>query len=166
MLSSKKQKLELGIQADVSEIKILRRAETPLFISDPFTAQKSAIPDDLWLEFYMKCKNNGVALGYPEGFLITKDNLTAGKTSVASRIVCHVGSAAYANGSMPAGDYLIACGYGGFADTEPIYRRLFQYIEENNVSVAGDAYEERLIDEIGSLEKDRQIIQVAIAVSI
>ena len=66
---------------------------------------------------------------------------------------------------MLGGTYLTAWGQGGFEDTEPVYHRLLQYVEEQELTISGDAYEERLIDEIGALDKERQIIQVSIAVS-
>lgn len=165
MLHSKKQKLEVGIRTDISEIKIVQREESPLFVSDPFACPKAALSDELWFAFYMKCKKNKIALGYPEGFLVEKDHLLAGHTTVANRIICHVGNKAYANDFMPGGTYLTAWGQGGFEDTEPVYHRLLQYVEEQELTISGDAYEERLIDEIGALDKERQIIQVSIAVS-
>lgn len=166
MLSSKKQKLEEGIHTDISEIKIVHREETAIFCSDPFDIEKTQISDDIWLNFYLKCKENQVAFGYPEGFLVTKNNLLSGKTSVARHIICHVGNRNYANSCIPEGFYLIACGQGSFYDTEPIYNRLLQYIHEKSISIIGNAYEERLIDEIGAFDKECQVIQVSIPVSV
>lgn len=166
MLCSKKQKLKLGTLTEPFKIRLIQRSQTPLFLSDPLGHDKTAIPDDAWLAFYMKCKKNGVALGYPEGFLVTKEHLLSGQTAVASHILCHVGKHACSNGSMPSGTYLTCSEPGGFEDTEPIYRRLLEYIKENHFIIAGDAFEERLIDEVGALNKERQLIQVSIPVTI
>lgn len=165
MLHSKKQKLEVGMCTDISEITVVQREETPLFISDPFVCSKADLSDELWLAFYMKCKENKIALGYPEGFLVEKNYVLTGNTMVANRIICHVGDKAYANSFMPRGTYLTAWGQGGFENTEPIYRRLLQHIEEHGLTISGNAYEERLIDEIGSFNKKQQIIQVSINIS-
>lgn len=165
MLISKKEKLKEGICADISEIKLLHREETPLFISDAFDMEKSQISDDIWLSFYLKCKENQVAFGYPEGFLVNKEHLLFGRTSAASHIICHVGNQAYANSFMPKGTYLIGWGHGSFDDTQPVYHRLLQYTKEHHLTIVGNAYEERLIDEVGAFDKEQQIIQVSILVS-
>lgn len=165
MLNLKKQKLNEGICADTDTVKIMRCERKPLFISDRFDYEKKEIPDDIWLGFYMKCKENRVALGYPEGFLVSNENLISRKTSAASHIICHIGNESYANSFMPAGTYLTACGKGGFGDTEPVYEKLLNYAAEKGLSIAGDSYEERLIDEIGSPDKKQQIIKVSIQVS-
>ncbi len=165
MLKAKKEKLEAGICAKVSEIKMVRREETPIFVSDPLDYPKSELPDELWKAFYMQCKERSIALGYPEGFLVKKEHVLAGKTTRASHIICHVGKRTYSNGFMPEGTYLTAYGQGGFEDTEPVYQRLLQCVKEQGLTIVGNAYEERLIDEIGALDKERQLIQVSIAVS-
>lgn len=166
MLISKKEKLREGIQADISEVKLLHREKKPLFISDAFDMEKAEISDDIWLGFYLKCKENRIAFGYPEGFLVKKDDLLSGRTSAASHIICHVGNQTYANGFMPEGNYLTGWGQGSFDDTQPVYHRLLRYIKEHGVTITGNAYEERLIDEVGAFDKEQQIIQVSIPVSI
>ena len=165
MLISKKEKLREGIRADISEIKLLHRQKSPLFISDEFDMEKSEISDDIWLGFYLKCKEKRLAFGYPEGFLVKKEHLLSGRTSTASHIICHVGSPACANSFMPQGTYLTGWGQGSFNDTQPVYHRLLQYIKENGLTIAGNSYEERLIDEVGAFDKEQQIIQVSIQVS-
>lgn len=165
MLISKKEKLKEGIHTDISEIKLLHREETPLFISDAFDMEKAEISDDIWLGFYLKCKENRIPFGYPEGFLVEKDHLLFGKTSAANRIICHVGNRTYANSFMPQGIYLTGWGQGGFDDTQPVYHRLLQYAKEHCLTITGNAYEERLIDEVGAFDKEQQIMQVNIQVS-
>lgn len=164
LLNTKKEKLKEGLSTDISKIRILHREETPLFISDAFDAEKTEISDDIWLNFYLKCKENHIAFGYPEGFLVNKNHLLSGKTFVASHIICHVGKRDPANGVMPGGTYLTGWGRGGFDDTEPVYHKLLKYAQEKRIPIIGNAYEERLIDEVGAFDKKLQIIQVSIQV--
>ena len=166
LLLSKKEKLKEGIRVDTSEIKRIHREETPLFISNAFDIEKPEISDDIWLDFYLKCKENQLAFGYPEGFLVNKDHLLSGRTSAASHIICHVGNRAYANSFMPEGTYLTGWGQGGFDDTQPVYDRLLQYTKEHGLTITGNAYEERLIDEVGAFDKEQQVIQVSIPISL
>lgn len=166
MLISKKEKLKEGIQSDISEVELLHRERKPLFISDAFDMEKAEISDDIWLNFYLKCKENQIAFGYPEGFLVKKDNVLSGRTSTANHIICHVGNQTYANSFMPEGTYLTGRGQGSFDDTQPVYRKLLQYTKEHGLTITGNAYEERLIDEVGAFDKEQQIIQVNIPVSL
>lgn len=106
-----------------------------------------------------------IAFGYPESFLIKKDNLLSGRTSAANRIICHVGNQTYASSFMPEGTYLTGWGQGSFHDTQPVYHILLQYAKEHGLTITGNAYEERLIDEVGAFDKEQQIIQVSIQVS-
>lgn len=43
---------------------------------------------------------------------------------------------------------------------------LLQYAKEHGITITGNAYEERLIDEVGAFDKEQQIIQVSIQVSV
>ena len=53
MLSTKLAKLEQGISIDTGNVQIRRFEEEPIFISDPFHADRACIPDDIWLDFYV-----------------------------------------------------------------------------------------------------------------
>lgn len=64
------------------------------------------------------------------------------------------------------GHTLPAGGQGSFNDTQPVYHRLLQYTKEHDLAITGNAYEERLIDEVGAFDKEQQIIQVSIQVSL
>ena len=164
MLQVRLEQLENGLAGSGCAIQIVEQEAAPLFLSDPFTSGKEQVPDDVWVGFYMKCREHGIAFGYPEGFMVSQKNLSTGKTNVASHIVCHVGDFKYANACMPAGTYLTARGPGSFGDTEPLYQSLLSYADENHLTLVGDGYEKRLIDEIASKDKAVQRIEVMIRV--
>ena len=93
------------------------------------------------------------------------ENLLNGQISDVSNIMVHINDRKYANDTIPEGYYVSACGKGGLEDTKEIYDRLFTFIKERNYLITGDAYEERLIDEVGSSKKDYQITRVRIRIS-
>ncbi len=165
MLQVKLARLQAGMARTTDSIHVIEQEETPLFISDTVGANKNCVPDDAWIGFYMKCRKHRVAFGYPEGFLVRRENLCAGRTNIASHIICHVGAAQYANACIPAGRYLTACGTGSFEDTEPVYRALLDYAGAHGIDIIGNAYEERLIDEIASNEKSTQRIEIKIQIA-
>lgn len=165
MLGIKLRKLEEGVSSKTGIVQIQYFDETPVLLSDSFSADRHHIPDDIWLDFYMKCKQQHISFGYPEGYLIGMENLFQAQTSIVSNIIAYVHDGKYANSTIPAGDYVIAYGAGGLEDTKEIYDRIFTFIKENNYRITGDAYEERLIDEVGSSRKDCQMIRVRVRVS-
>lgn len=164
MLNTKLQRLEQAEKTEISKVLIVQQEKQPLFISDPIDQEKAEIADDIWLRFYEKSKAAGVAFGYPEGFLVSRENLLKGKTSVAEHIICHVGNPKYANNFMPKGTYLCATSQGSFYDTEPLYHEMIKYIKNNQLEILGAAYEERIVDEIGSKDKANQKIQIKILI--
>lgn len=163
MLQVKLSRLERG-REETEDIRVVEQEEMPLFLSDPFEEQKDQVSDDIWVGFYTKCRERGIAFGYPEGFLVRHEDLRAGRTNRASHIICHVGARKYANGCMPAGRYLALCGRGSFGDTEPLYQRLLDYAARHGLTVTGDGYEERLIDEIAAEDREEQRIEVKLRI--
>ena len=62
------------------------------------------------------------------------------------------------------GYYATAFGKGGLENTKEIYDRIFTFIKEKDCRIIGDAYEERLIDEVGSSQKEGQLTRVRIRI--
>lgn len=164
MLEERLVRLEEGTSMDTRTVQLLSFEETLIFQSTPFEADRQAIPDEIWLDFYLHCKQNHVTFGYPEGYLTAREQLKKQETKTVSRIVAFVKDASLANASIPGGLFATACGPGSLEDTDSIYERLFFFIRENRLEIIGDACEERLIDEVGSSEKKGQITRVRIPV--
>lgn len=60
---------------DTRNVQLLSFEETLIFQSTPFEADRQAIPDEIWLDFYLHCKQNHVTFGYPEGYLTAREQL-------------------------------------------------------------------------------------------
>ncbi|HIU75830.1 MAG TPA: MerR family transcriptional regulator [Candidatus Pelethocola excrementipullorum] len=164
MLDIRMNYLKQGIDSDIQNIGIIKQEKTPLFVGDSIDVEKTLLSDEHWLPYDWSCKDHGITFGYPEGFIVKKENICNKRTDVVDKIICYLGNPIFANEYMPAGSYLVGCGTGGFEDTEPIYQRMLQYIEEHQLEIDGNAYEERLIDEVGSKDKTNQIIQIKIKI--
>ena len=125
MLEERLVRLEEGTSMDTRTVQLLSFEETLIFQSTPFEADRQAIPDEIWLDFYLHCKQNHVTFGYPEGYLTAREQLKKQETKTVSRIVAFVKDASLANASIPAGLFAAACGPGSLEDTDSIYERLF-----------------------------------------
>lgn len=164
MLGIKLRKLEEGHAGNADTVRVMHFEETPIFISNDFRADRACIPDDIWLDFYMKCKQSQVSFGYPEGYLVPEDLLQKKQFREVSNIMAYVSDETYANSCIPAGEYVTACGKGGLEDAAEVYERLFDFIAKSHCQICGAACEERLIDEVGSSEKDGQVIRIRISI--
>lgn len=125
MLEERLVRLEEGTSMDTRTVQLLSFEETLIFQSTPFEADRQAIPDEIWLDFYLHCKQNHVTFGYPEGYLTAREQLKKQETKTVSRIVAFVKDASLANASIPAGLFAAACGPSSLEDTDSIYERLF-----------------------------------------
>ena len=87
MLDIKAERLAEAAETDDSEreseksaVRLVAQQERFLFLSAPEDVRKTEVPDAVWLRFYMKCKAHGIAMGYPEGFLVKREDfLSAGQ---------------------------------------------------------------------------------------
>lgn len=165
MLLMKLEGLSDSKQVVFYEPHIVVQSPEPLYISQPFDFEKDKIPDETWADYYMECKMRGITIGYPEGYLVKKENLLRGQSSRANHLLSYVMKKKLANGAAPQGHYLMVYGKGDLEDTEKIYETLFAYIRENHLQMIGDAYEKRLVDEIATEEKEKQVVQVKIQIA-
>ena len=110
------------------------------------------------------CDKHGNGFGYPEGLVVRRDAVEDGTGSRISCIAGYVSSSKYANSSMPEGDYLVYQGIGGMDDTGPMYAEIKEYISGHSLSVAGDAWEKRIIDEGSAEDKAEHRIRIAVPI--
>lgn len=164
MLNMKLQKLEEGVHEYSDSVVLQYFEKVPVFISDDFESDRENIADDIWLNFYLKCKQNQTSFGYPEGYLIKEKNLRQSRIGNISNIIAYVNNTSFSNTVIPAGYYVTACGHGGLDSAAEIYDRIFRYIKKNQYKISGNSYEERLIDEVGSSDKSGQVIRIRIRV--
>lgn len=164
MLEIKLKKLEEGVHEYSDSVVLQYFEKVPVFISDDFDSDRGNIADDIWLDFYLKCKQNQTSFGYPEGYLVKEENLRQGRICNISNIIAYVNNTSFSNTVIPAGYYVTACGHGGLDSAEKVYNRIFDHIKKNQYKIAGNAYEERLIDEVGSSDKNGQVIRIRIKV--
>lgn len=65
-----------------------------------------------------------------------------------------------------AGIYLTTYYKGGYSDIKTTYDRIIEYIEEHNLKVIGDFYEDVLLDELSTVGYDNYFFKISIKVAI
>ena len=65
---------------------------------------------------------------------------------------------------MQKGKYLVTYAFGNYGETDYIYKDIVKYIEENNIKVVGDIFEEYITDEFNHSNPDDYILQISIQI--
>ena len=163
MLRSRLKRAEIAHKEVTGKLTISYEEEAPLFISDPLSfLNKYEIPFEMWDSFDRKCTDAEISNGYSDGYIIDFRNLIADQTDRVRYFTFYVESSEFANAVLPEGTYLTAFCKGNFTNlkTEPVYRKMLKYVEDHDLEIVGNAYEERLLDEVSAKDKDLQLLRI------
>ncbi len=157
--------MQEGLSGDTSSLAVVNLPDIPLFTSRPIHLGKDEIPDAVWLDFYAACEKQHISFGYPVGFTINQENLSPGRTHVVSHLWFHLQQGKYANDAIPGGTYLQGYAQGvNPEDTDNLYQELFAFAQEQGLAIAGNAYEEYLLDEVTTANPDQYLLQISLPV--
>lgn len=161
MLEMRMELVQEGLAAG-EEFCVVEQAETPLYWSEPFHHDTNQIPDEICVRFYNACEQKNISFCYPICYIVTQENLLAEKYTMVSRLCFRMKKWEKANGSMPAGRYLVGYGNYHYGDTLPLYKKLCRYAARQGLAIGGNAYEEYLLDEIMVSNPDAYKVKLSI----
>ncbi len=123
----------------------------------------SETTDESIISFYEFAAKNGFDLGYPLGAEIKFDNLISKDPLEVSRYYFKVEN----NGNFykPEGQYAIIYGKCAYGESDHLYEKLISFIDENNLKVCGDAYEEYPLNELSIINEDEYCVKIEIQVN-
>lgn len=152
---------------DPSKLELRSCAEEFLFAGEEIP--RGATPDDeekAFEAFYELCDREKITYGYPLGTIISRQNLLSGNYRSPSRFFFKFPKAEGAQHklSKPGGLYLTGFERAAYDGPQKIYGRLFDFMESEGLSPAGDSYEEFLLDEIAVQSRDDCLLQISIRV--
>lgn len=140
------------------------KEDIPFFFSRPISSPKSRIPDEVMTEFYDGCEKKGIPFGYTAGFVVDEGDLAMGNVETASHVCFRMSSRAYANGVMPAGTYAVCYGSGDYGMVDHLYVGIWSFIADHGYRIAGNAYEEFLLDQVTTTDSDKYLIQISVKI--
>ncbi|MDZ4992320.1 MerR family transcriptional regulator [Clostridium perfringens] len=151
------------------EIFIEEQPEEYLILSDEIDI--STEPLDYNLENYSSiikyCNENNLDAGYPVGSIMNKENIEKNIFSEYSYYFIKVDKLPPNDKKAlvkPKGLYVVGYSHGYYDETINIYPRLIEYINKNNLTIIGNAYEQTLIDEVSTKDINNYVIKVSIEV--
>lgn len=116
---------------------------------------------------YKYCLENGLYEGLPVGFIMHKDKLNTVQEMKPDYFFFQIN---YKHDCeqlyiKPKGKYAVIDHKGSYESTASSYKMLMEYIEEMQLSIAGNAYEIELLGYLAAGNPDNFVIEIAIEVN-
>lgn len=102
---------------------------------------------------------------YSFGSILDREDLLAGKIEYSRYFVLYrTGMKRVRPTLRPAGTYLVAYRQSGGDSAERAYERIREYAGDNGLTLCGDAFERRLIDEFNTSAPEEILVEITIPV--
>lgn len=167
MIQARLQQTHKGLANKKTSITIDYQEQENIFLGPPLPADYDLT--DAWThlpEFYAKCREQNIQLGYTVGTMVAKENLLERRWDKPSYYYYSLSNEIYPQFHVkPAGEYIVGTIHADYGDTEQLYQKLLAFIEQKDLKIIGNAYEEYLIDEIAEKNSEDYLLQIAIQVA-
>ena len=141
--------------------------EARLFMGPPVESSTLPAIDDALIEFYESCARAGVPQTHPLGSITSLSGAGPKNRFRPERFYRPAGA------GVPdelvtiraAGRYLVGCGYGDYGELDGLYQKILRHSRRNGLTLAGDAYEEYLLNELALHNPDAYLAQVIVRIA-
>ena len=116
------------------------------------------------MDFYSKCEALELPLIFSGGQMKSRKNILAGRTEIISNMYFPLKSPTGANAAIPKGTYAVGYVRVNCEKSSDTYAALRSFIEESNMKIIGNSYEEYLLDELAESNPDRFVMKIMIQV--
>lgn len=140
--------------------------EEYLILSDPIDNTKQIYDIQTYSDHINYCFDNNLNIGFAAGGIISYEDLLKRNLSNYSYYFTKVHEN-IPNEKIfikPKGVYVVGYHKGYYDSVQIIYNKILDYINENNLHINGDAYEDILIDEVSVKDINNYVIKVSIKV--
>lgn len=116
---------------------------------------------EYYIDFVNAVSQQGLSFGFPLGSMVTKSSLLKNRWGKTSRLYYR---AAASQSKRGTGLYAVGYSRGDFFDHEPLYQRMGSFISENGYVIAGNSYEDYLLDELSVTDPDEYLVRLSVRV--
>lgn len=178
-LNKEIKKLQLKKQSLLNKIKIINegenfnnnihvenQSEEYLIFSKKLNTNKDFFDLEEYTSHLSYCFDNNLDIGYPVGTTISKESLEKGDFTEYERYFTKVNK----NSSISdiivkeKGLYVIAYSKGYYDKTPATYKKIFNFLNKNNLTISGCSYQQILIDEFVTPNIEDYVIKISIPV--
>lgn len=156
-----------GLETDISKLILRKCNKEPLFASEMIEYNSDNATEKSMEDLYERYERDHMTYGYPLGTIVSREHLIHGYFEKPSRFFFKFSQEETKNPLVykPAGLYLIGFEEINLYDVPlKIYHRMFDYIKKFDLEIAGDSYEEYLLDEIAIKEPGKHLLKISLQV--
>ena len=167
-------KLEIIEEAQTCshEIFIEHNDEEIIILSDIVKNTGESYDVNTFAEHIKYCKKNNLSYGYTIGSIIKKERLINEDFNIMNNFILYdyyfskVPNLKMFNKypKKPEGDYAVIYHFGYYDTVYKSYKKLFEFLNNENLQIDGDAYEEVLIDDVVTRNVDDYVIKISIKI--
>ncbi len=163
LLSSFQKSIRAASDIDEEAINIQALPAEAIILGErnDYSGGKSAY--DALLRFYRSVEERylNVDLNYPVWAFFPRDRIRRGDWRMPERYYFHNPEG---HDRRPAGLYAVGYTRGGYGQSDALYRRLTEHIEEKGFEICGGAYEEYPLSDVCVPDEEKYLMRVMIAV--
>lgn len=162
MMRAYQHMLKAARLVDEDRIELVEKEREPVFFGPEIDEAEGMGHHDNVAAFFESAGERGIQVGYPLCAEVAKETLLAGEWFRPRRLYCKM---TVANGHKEAGLYVIGYGRGGDRGGVPLlHQTMRNYIKANRLEIAGDAYEEKLVDELSTEDEENFLTRLEVRV--
>lgn len=138
--------------------------DVPLYLGKALNCSWKNISDDDIIDFFSNCEKLGLPLIFSGRQMKRHEDIIVGRTEIISNMYLPLRNSAKANSTMPKGKYAVGYVCGDCEKTDIFYKELMSFIEEKGMKIAGNAYEEYLLDELAESNSGKFVMKIMLRV--
>lgn len=157
--------IETTIKEDLTQILLIEQ-NTQYLISEPLTASDDSSFAQAMNQLFQYCQMHQIRSPYGLGAMQSKAKVAAKEYGVYDSVYILLDEPPQGVPSTlkPSGSYLRAYHQGDFTTVSATYKRLTAYIQEYNLSLQSDFYEEVLLDELAVKDGSHYVTRITVKV--
>lgn len=166
MMNQRIEKTEKSLRIVPETIVVKKCPREWLYSSPPIRKNGETSWWESAVDFHNHLSENQLELGSENGTMIHKELLEKGIFQQATCIYYKIDGRKFRKERVekPAGLYAVGYAKGMAWIDGKIYRKLFQYIRENNYTIIGNGYEDYLLDELSVSKPEDYLTRISILI--
>lgn len=142
--------------------KVVTQTAVPIFKSSSVAASEND-----WLafqQFIRECQAAGIPSGIPISTVVDQKDIRMNRRPIVSNFFYRPFESSKANDQIPAGQYALLYCHASYENTAPAYQLLHRFLDQHHYQLAGDVYQDYLIDEVSSSLNQEYVLRLTVPI--
>jgi DNA-binding transcriptional MerR regulator len=163
LLNTRREIIENGIAASEERVEAIFEKEESILLGPRIDYSGGKSIEEAILDFYKYCArmDPGMDLNYPVWALFDESRVKRRDWRGPDQFYFRMPGAPDVK---PAGFYAVGYGRGYYGESDALYKKLLEYIDENGLEIRGPAYETYPLNEISVSDDNNYLMKISISV--